>query len=165
MSPSPVLLQSHHVIEQSFFKNDLILIQLVEAKLIDPHSSKNRLYLPFDDALANEIETPPHRGKTASSYTRSVGAVLGRLASTDDGRLLQVDGGASPEAREAALRRIAEKISDLQDTIKVAIVNGDAFPTIPGRIEKSDAVGTVRNFVFGHNMLKRIMYATQEEDR
>lgn len=140
MSPSPVLLQSHHVIEQTHFEKNNILIQLVKANLIDPHSSKNRLYLPFDDALANDIDTSPHRGKTASSYTRSVGAVLDRLALTDDGRLLRVEGGASPEAREAALRRIAEKISDLQDTIKVALVNGDAFPTIPGRIEKSDAV-------------------------
>ncbi|PPU73214.1 hypothetical protein XcuCFBP2542_16395, partial [Xanthomonas cucurbitae] len=37
--------------------------------MIDKDVSANRLYLPVDGKLADEVETSPHRGRTRRSYT------------------------------------------------------------------------------------------------
>ena len=61
------ILQSHHVIEQSVFsKNDLL--QVLVAGGFDRDGSKNRIYLPVDNDLAEEVGSSPHRGRTLSSY-------------------------------------------------------------------------------------------------
>ncbi|MCC4605895.1 AHH domain-containing protein [Xanthomonas campestris pv. parthenii] len=73
MSRSNVILQSHHVIEQSTFLRSSLLKKLVEHKLVDQDISTNRLYLPVEDDLADELAASPHRGRTLSSYTDRVG--------------------------------------------------------------------------------------------
>ncbi|QWV00294.1 MAG: hypothetical protein IRA32_11265, partial [Xanthomonas citri pv. citri] len=69
MPANDAILQSHHVIEQSVFRDHDLLKKLVEHGLIDEHTSANRLYLPVDGGLADALETSPHRGRTRSSYT------------------------------------------------------------------------------------------------
>ncbi|WP_425522368.1 hypothetical protein [Xanthomonas phaseoli] len=50
--------------ENSTFLRNRLLNKLVEHGLIDKDVSTNRLYLPADGKLADEVETSPHRGRT-----------------------------------------------------------------------------------------------------
>lgn len=63
MPTSNVILQSHHVIENSTFLRNRLLNKLVEHGLIDKDVSTNRLYLPVEGDLADKLETSPHRGE------------------------------------------------------------------------------------------------------
>lgn len=57
MPSGNVILESHHVIENSIFLRNRLLNKLVEHGLIDKDVSTNRLYLPVEGKLADEIET------------------------------------------------------------------------------------------------------------
>ncbi|MDA8520419.1 AHH domain-containing protein [Acidovorax sp. NCPPB 4044] len=132
MPANDVILQSHHVIEQSLFRDHDLLKKLVEHGLIDEHTSANRLYLPVDGTLADELETSPHRGRTRSSYTKGIREELNNIADTDDGVAALADDAA-------ALRRVNARVAELQDTLKIALVNGDAFTTTPISLTKDQA--------------------------
>jgi hypothetical protein len=132
MPANDAILQSHHVIEQSIFRDHDLLKKLVEHGLIDEHASTNRLYLPVDGNLADELETSPHRGRTRSSYTKGILQELDSIIDTDDG-------AAALNDDPAALRKVTAKVAELQDTLKVALVNGDAFATTPDRLTKDEA--------------------------
>ncbi|WP_407370185.1 AHH domain-containing protein [Xanthomonas campestris pv. campestris] len=116
MPAQPVILQSHHVIEQSLFSKDPILKELVDNGLIDEHASSNRLYLPVDGKLADQLELTPHRGRTRSSYTKGIGDVLEDMQSSADG-IAALNGDA------VALKRVASQVAELQDTLKVALIS------------------------------------------
>ena len=132
MPANDAILQSHHVIEQSIFRDHDLLKKLMEHGLIDEHASTNRLYLPVDGNLADELETSPHRGRTRSSYTKGILQELDSIIDTDDGV-------AALNDDPAALRKVTAKVAELQDTLKVALVNGDAFATTPDRLTKDEA--------------------------
>ncbi|WP_367682976.1 AHH domain-containing protein, partial [Xanthomonas citri] len=131
MPANQVILHSHHVIEQDVFRDHLLLNKLTEHGLIDEHASANRLYLPVDGKLADAIETSPHRGRTRSSYTDGVTDVLNRLEKSDVGQ-------AALDDDQVALRKIATQVHDLRDTLKIALINGDAFATTPDRLTKAE---------------------------
>jgi len=137
MSSSRALLQSHHVIEQRFFKSDRFVIDLKEAGLLDPHAPGNRLYLPFDGALASDISSSPHRGKTRSEYTDGLSDVFDELRDSSDGL---ADWKNDPVARSRMIIRLA----DIQDTLKVALINGDAFVTTPDGMTEQEARARTR---------------------
>lgn len=59
MPASNVILESHHVIENTIFRKHDLLRKLAEHDLIDKDVSTNRLYLPVDGKLADELETSP----------------------------------------------------------------------------------------------------------
>ncbi len=132
MSSSSVVLQSHHVIDTAQLTTSDLLKKLVDDELIDMNSSRNRLYLPFDGVLADEMESSPHRGRTRSSYYAGVRDVLKEIAESAD--------GISAMANDSdALARVVARVESIQDTLKVAIINGDAFATTPDRLTKDGA--------------------------
>ncbi|MCC8535753.1 AHH domain-containing protein, partial [Xanthomonas codiaei] len=131
MPASQVILHSHHVIEQDIFSNNILLKKLIEHGMIDEHSSANRLYLPVDGKLADSLETSPHRGRTRSSYTDGITDFLNRLEKSDNGQ-------AALDNDQVALRKVATQVHDLRDTLKVALINGDAFATTPDRLSKAE---------------------------
>ncbi|QHG86956.1 AHH domain-containing protein [Xanthomonas cucurbitae] len=131
MSANDSLLQSHHVIEQSNFLRNPLLRKLAEHGLIDADVSVNRLYLPKGGQLADTLETSPHRGRTRSSYTKELIAHLEDIFDSPDGK-------AAMRNAPAALQRVAGQVRELQDTLKVALINGDVFTTIPDRLTKAD---------------------------
>lgn len=132
MSSSKVILQSHHVVEQVQLRDVELLRVLERHGLFDIDDSRNRLYLPVDGRLADDIESSPHRGRTRSSYNEGLREVLDDLAKTSDGK-------AALAEDAAALKRVADRIQGVQDTLKVAMINGDLFPTTPDRLSKQAA--------------------------
>nr|WP_289883524.1 hypothetical protein [Xanthomonas arboricola]MDN0205075.1 hypothetical protein [Xanthomonas arboricola pv. corylina]MDN0217978.1 hypothetical protein [Xanthomonas arboricola pv. corylina] len=62
-----------------------MLNKLVEHGLIDKDVSTNRLYLPVEGKLADEIETSPHRGRSRSSYTKAIVGYIDDLIDSPDG--------------------------------------------------------------------------------
>ncbi|MFA0925096.1 AHH domain-containing protein, partial [Xanthomonas fragariae] len=132
MPETRTALQSHHVIEKSFFDSDILLKELAENGLIDQHASSNRLYLPVDGNLAEELEISPHRGRTRSSYTQGIRDVLIEIQLSSDG-IFALNGD------EVALKRISVQVAELQDTLKVALINGDVYATTPDRLTKEEA--------------------------
>uniref|UniRef100_UPI003EBD20D9 AHH domain-containing protein n=1 Tax=Xanthomonas cucurbitae TaxID=56453 RepID=UPI003EBD20D9 len=131
MPSSNVILESHHVIENSIFRDHRLLQKLLEHGLIDKDVSTNRLYLPVDGTLADEIETSPHRGRTRSSYTKAIFGYLDEIIDFPDG-------DAAMRNDAAALKRVAAQVHDLQDTLKVALINGDMFATTPDHLTKAE---------------------------
>ena len=129
---STVILQSHHVIEKVQLESNELLQRLKDAKLFDMDSPRNRLYLPVDGQLADDMESTPHRGRTRSTYHDGLKDVL-------DGLMEEADWQAAKNGDEAALKRLAGKVEAIQDTLKVAMINGDAFPTTPDRLTKGGA--------------------------
>ncbi|MCW0366598.1 hypothetical protein NB699_001581 [Xanthomonas sacchari] len=109
-----------------------MLKTLVEHGLIDQDASSNRLYLPVDGELADELGTSPHRGRTRSSYTDGVTRTLDDIRFSPDGR-------AALNGDSAALKRVAAQVMELQDTLKLALINGDAYTTTPDRLSKDEA--------------------------
>lgn len=107
-------------------------MELVDHGLIDEHASSNRLYLPVDGKLADAIETSPHRGRTRNSYTQGIVETLNSISDTGDG-LAALDGDP------LALQKVATQVTELQDTLKVALINGDVFTTTPDRLTKVEA--------------------------
>ncbi len=132
MSSSSVVLQSHHVIDTAQLKTSDLLKKLVEDRLINLDSPRNRLYLPVEGGLADEIQSSPHRGRTRSSYNEEIRRVLRELAQSADGKFAIAN---DPDA----LARVVAKVESIQDTLKVAIINGDAFATTPDRLTKDGA--------------------------
>ncbi|MCW0399271.1 hypothetical protein NB700_001827 [Xanthomonas sacchari] len=132
MADNDPILQSHHVIEQSFFRRHELLLKLASHGLIDEHASANRLYLPMDGKLAEELETSPHRGRTRSSYTDGILQELDRIMDS-------ADGVAAMDDDAVALKRVSAKVAELQDTLKVALVNGDVYATTPDRLTNDEA--------------------------
>ncbi|UKE51180.1 AHH domain-containing protein [Xanthomonas translucens] len=131
MSDSNAILASHHVIERSTFRKSLLLNELVKHKLIDQDVSANRIYLPVEGGLADRLEVSPHRGRTVSSYTKVVNGLLDEIQNSPDGR-------AAIRADSAALKRVAAEVRDLQDTLKVALENGDLYATRPDHLTTTE---------------------------
>ncbi|MDV2453725.1 AHH domain-containing protein, partial [Xanthomonas hortorum NBC5720] len=132
MPANSAILQSHHVIEQSTSQRHPLLVELAKHGLMDEHASANRIYLPVDGKLADEIETSPHRGRTRSTYTRGIVGALNSISDTSDG-LAALDGDP------IALKKVAVQLAELQDTLKVALINGDVYTTTPDRLTKAEA--------------------------
>ncbi|MCD0244838.1 AHH domain-containing protein, partial [Xanthomonas melonis] len=131
MPASNVILESHHVIENTVFRKHDLLIKLADHGLIDKDVSVNRLYLPVDGKLADGLKTSPHRGRTRRSYTDVTGDYLDNLLKSPDGR-------AAMRNDAAALKRVAAQVHDLQDTLKVALINRDMFATTPDHLTKAE---------------------------
>ncbi|MBK0012804.1 XVIPCD domain-containing protein [Stenotrophomonas sp. S41] len=132
MSTAKTILQSHHVLEQALFSNSPLLKKLDQFNLLDKDTSANRLYLPVKGYLADDLDTSPHRGRTRSSYTDGVMDYLEGLGETRDGR-------AALENDLAALQRVSARVERFRDTLKVALINGDAFATTPDGMTDAEA--------------------------
>ncbi len=153
MPTSNVIIHSHHVIEQSAFRDHILLKKLVEHKLINQDVSTNRLYLPVEGDLADELAISPHRGRTLSSYTKGVNRSLKEILDSPDGI-------AAIRNDPAALKRVAAEVRDLQDTLKVALDNGDLYATRPDHLTKKE-VKAQNNKVFSEYEQYRTTHAQQ----
>lgn len=138
-----VILQSHHVLEKSLFLSNDLLDKLVEHGLMDADASANRLYLPVDGELAEDLEASPHRGRTQSAYTAGVTNALNAIRSSSDGI-------AALNDDEAALARVAARVEDLRDALKVGLVNGDVFATTPDFLTSQEAEVMNKKFIGEH---------------
>jgi len=125
MPAENAILQSHHVFEQVVFRDHPLVKKLVEAGYLTKDESLNRLYLPFEGELADDLDTSPHRGRTRSSYTKEINYVLNDILDSPAGT------AAIKRKDAAALRTVAEQVIDFRDTVKLALINGDAFATTP----------------------------------
>ncbi|WP_256644151.1 XVIPCD domain-containing protein [Stenotrophomonas sp. 9(2022)] len=132
------ILQSHHVFEQVVFRDHPLVKKLVEAGYLAKDESLNRLYLPFEGELADDLDTSPHRGRTRSSYTKEINYVLNDILDSPAGT------AAVKRKDAAALRTVAEQVIDFRDTVKLALINGDAFATTPDGMtaEQANAINS-----------------------
>ena len=138
MPAENAILQSHHVFEQVVFRDHPLVKKLVEAGYLAKDESLNRLYLPFEGELADDLDTSPHRGRTRSSYTKEINYVLNDILDSPAGT------AAVKRKDAAALRTVAEQVIDFRDTVKLALINGDAFATTPDGMtaEQANAINS-----------------------
>ncbi|MEN2470076.1 calcium-binding protein [Burkholderia sp. GS2Y] len=130
-------LQDHHIIPQDLAKNDDLLNLLNQNNLFNVDDTLNRLYLPSTADLAAELGTiTPHSGGPLSSYETGVQNFLDELARSPDFAATQAGDQAQ---RQAALQRLANAVTQLRDTMKVAILNGDLFTNNPAASTGIDA--------------------------
>lgn len=117
-------LQDHHTIEQQTLKNSPLLAKLQSAGKFDIHSLENRLFLPADPQFANVLGVTPHSGGPLSAYQLGMLDRLNRIQMTSDGQ-------ASLEGDLSAMDRVARRVEQLRDTVKVGLINGDLNTNTP----------------------------------
>ena len=112
------ILQDHHGIEQQTLKNSVLLDKLQQAGKFDIHAQENRLFLPANPQFAHALGVTPHSGGPLADYQRGM---LQRLRNIQVSR----DGQAALEGDPAAIDRVAKRVEQLRDTVKVGLINGD----------------------------------------
>ena len=138
MSPKGPIFQDHHVIEQQTFDRPL-LRALVNAKLIDKDAFENRIFMPYDKALAEKLGVSPHSGGPIKDYFQGIDLHLRRMSATRDGRAALA---GDPEA----LGRIAQQVNHLRDTMKIGLVNGDLYTNAPLGLVADDIRPVTQSF-------------------
>lgn len=112
----------HHCIEQNnVFDRSPLLQELTRQGLYDIDSSRNTIYLPSEKALGAELGVSPHPGGHLQSYTKIVVDELEKVESGADWQAYAETGD------DAAIRRVAQAVNKLEDTLKTALVNGDLY--------------------------------------
>lgn len=117
-------LQDHHNIEQQTLNNSPLLAKLQQAGKFNIHAPENRLFLPTDPQFANALGVTPHSGGPLHAYQDGMLDRLGYLQRTRDGQAV-LDGDPS------AMDRIAKRVEQLRDTVKVGLINGDLNTNTP----------------------------------
>ncbi|WP_115512354.1 MULTISPECIES: XVIPCD domain-containing protein [Xanthomonas] len=118
------LFQDHHNIEQQTLKNSELLAKLQEVGKFHIHAPENRLFLPASPQLADAIGVTPHSGGPLAEYQNGMLERLERLQSTRDGRLA-LSGDTD------AIDRVAKRVEQLRDTVKVGLINNDLNTNTP----------------------------------
>ncbi|KER82154.1 XVIPCD domain-containing protein [Xanthomonas arboricola] len=124
MSNYRTLFQDHHNIEQQTLKNSELLFQLQKAGRFDIHAAENRLFLPTSPQLAQALGVTPHSGGPLAEYQRGMIRRLDIIAESRDGQ-------AALEGDTAAMDRVAKRVEQLRDTVKVGLINGDLNTNTP----------------------------------
>ncbi|MBN6111403.1 XVIPCD domain-containing protein [Xanthomonas bonasiae] len=124
MSNYRTLFQDHHNIEQQTLKNSELLSQLQKAGRFDIHAAENRLFLPASPQLAQALGVTPHSGGPLAEYQRGMIRRLDIIAESRDGQ-------AALEGDTAAMDRVAKRVEQLRDTVKVGLINGDLNTNTP----------------------------------
>ncbi|MFB9037949.1 XVIPCD domain-containing protein [Xanthomonas arboricola] len=133
------LFQDHHNIEQQTLKNSELLAKLQETGRFDIHARENRLFLPSDPQFAQALDITPHSGGPLGAYQDGVIERLDDLQATRDGR-------AALRGDPEALDRVAQRVEQLRDTIKVGLINGDLNTNTPVGLTSTQASAKVQNF-------------------
>ncbi|AGI06866.1 AHH domain-containing protein [Xanthomonas campestris pv. trichodesmae] len=133
------LFQDHHNIEQQTLKNSELLAKLQETGRFDIHAPENRLFLPSDPQFAQALDITPHSGGPLGAYQDGVIERLDDLQATRDGR-------AALRGDPEALDRVAQRVEQLRDTIKVGLINGDLNTNTPVGLTSTQASAKVQNF-------------------
>lgn len=124
MSNYRTIFQDHHNIEQQTLKNSELLAKLQDAGKFDIHARENRLFLPTSPQFAQPLGITPHSGGPLGAYQYGMLARLDRLQVT-------LDGQAAMEGDLAAMDRVAKRVEQLRDTVKVGLINGDLNTNTP----------------------------------
>lgn len=112
------LFDSQLIIGPSIVAGSALLRHLQAAGEFDINTSPNRLYLPIDQALADQMGCSRYAKEPLDSYTQGMLQQLAAIEASPDGQgTLRGDQGSIVRALEA--------IRLLQDTVKVALINGD----------------------------------------
>lgn len=142
MPSASLLFQDHHVLEQQAFRNNELLQALVEAGLVEKDAFANRINMPSDRILAQGLGISPHNGGPIRDYNQGTALRLNALAASRDG-IAALDG--DPQAME----RVANKVHQLRDTMKLGLVNGDLFTNAPLGLQADDIRPTTQAFFHG----------------
>ncbi|PWF20623.1 hypothetical protein TP38_00005 [Xanthomonas citri pv. citri] len=118
------LFQDHHNIEQQTLKNSELLARLQEVGKFHIHAPENRLFLPASPQLADALGVTSHSGGPLAEYQKGMLERLNRIQLTRDGQ-------AALEGDTAAMDRVAERVEQLRDTVKVGLINGDLNTNTP----------------------------------
>lgn len=138
MADTPAF-QGHHVIEQAAYARSPLLRALSEQGLFDLHGPRNILNLPADQTLAARLGLSPHPGGPLNGYSDGLDLQLRRLQQTPDGQ-------ATLRGDRAAAERMALRVGELTDTLKVGLVNGDLVSNTPQGMTPEQANARIRTF-------------------
>jgi len=133
------LFQDHHNIEQQTLENSELLAKLQETGRFDIHAPENRLFLPADSKFAHALDITPHSGGPLGAYQDGVIQRLDDIQATRDGR-------AALRGDPEALDRVAQRVEQLRDTIKVGLINGDLNTNTPVGLTPAQASTKVQGF-------------------
>ncbi|WP_349999337.1 XVIPCD domain-containing protein [Stenotrophomonas lacuserhaii] len=142
MPRASLLFQDHHVLEQQTFRNNELLEALVEAGLVEKDAFANRINMPSDRVLAQELGISPHNGGPIRDYNLGTALRLNALAASRDG-IAALDG--DPQVME----RVAMTVHHLRDTMKLGLVNGDLFTNAPLGLHADDIRPKTQAFFHG----------------
>jgi len=117
-------LQDHHTIEQQTLKNSELLAKLQQTGKFDINSPENRIFLPASSQFAQVMGITPHSGGPLSAYQQGMIRNLEILAHTRDGQAV-LRGDAD------AMDRVALRVEQFRDTVKVGLINGDLNTNTP----------------------------------
>ncbi|MGN6151765.1 MAG: XVIPCD domain-containing protein [Lysobacteraceae bacterium] len=152
MADTPAF-QGHHVIEQEAFRQSRLLQSLARNGLFDLHGPSNIINLPADQTFAARMGVSPHPGGPLGAYTDELRTALRDLEVSPDGR-------ATLRGDQAASQRIAARVGELTETLKVGLVNGDLVSNTPQGMTPEQANARIRTF-FGDLDGYRLNHAGQ----
>lgn len=114
------LFGSQLIIGPTILAGSPLLRHLHAAGEFDIDAPENLLYLPIDQAFADELGCSRYAEEPFDLYTQGMLQQLSALEASPDGRgALEGDLGSTA--------RIVNAIGRLRDTVKVALINGDLF--------------------------------------
>ncbi len=122
--------QLHHLIEQNKALEKSELLQALVRHGYDIHSPRNTIYLPREEWLANELGITHHRGAPLDSYSDVVLSQIRKLEGTSTG-VVVIHGDINDPKTRAAATKLIDRVHHIEDTLKVAILNGDLFTNPP----------------------------------
>jgi len=130
MATSPIL-WNHHILPQAFGRHQVI--QLLGGQDAIIKSPRNRIYLPSDAGLANQMGVSPHPGGPLDAYTKGVCKFLEQQLNSAEFRSAFATGDT------VARNRLAANMKDFQDVVRVGLINGDVFTNTPVGMTADDA--------------------------
>ncbi len=112
------LFDSQLIIGPSIVAGSNLLRHLQAAGEFDINSAHNWLYLPIEQAFADELGCARYVQEPIDAYSQGMLQQLAAIEASPDGQgALEGDLGSTVRAVEA--------VRMLQDTVKVALINGD----------------------------------------
>lgn len=106
------------IIDPAILDHSALLRHLEGMGLFDMNASNNGLYLPVDQELAAKLGCSRYSSDPVPAYREGMLQELLKIELSPDGQLLM-------QGDQAAIPRVVDAVSRLQDLITVALINGD----------------------------------------
>ncbi len=143
MGEPTTVFEGHHVLEQKSALDSPLVQKLMRDGLFDLHGPRNMLNLPAKQVLAAQLDVSPHTGGPLDEYSLGVQRMLNELEGHKDWLTMQ-EGG--PAEGKAAAVRMAQRVDDLSDTLKTAMVNGDLVCNAPHAALRQQTNQSIKRF-------------------